>query len=160
MPERKDESSYGPLILIAVFKLLKAALLIAVGFGLNHLLHGDAQEMLRHWVHAVRVDPENRFIHAAIGKLTGLSERQLRELSVGTFLYAAVFLTEGIGLLLRMRWAEYLTVFSTAALLPVEICEMIDRPRTIKGAVLVLNALIVIYLIRRLYHTRKAAPSA
>ena len=157
MPERKDESSYAPLLLIAVFKLLKAALLIAVGFGLHRLLHGDAGEMLRHWAHAVRVGPENRFIHLVIRKITGLSERQLHALNVGTFIYAAVFLTEGIGLLLRFRWAEYLTVISTAALLPIEAYEMIAHPRTVKGIVLVLNVLIVIYLIRRLYRTRRPA---
>jgi uncharacterized membrane protein (DUF2068 family) len=157
MPERRDQSSYAPLVAIAIFKLLKGALLIAVGFGLHHLVHGDAEQILRHSARAVRVDPDNRFIHLAISKITGLSERQLRQLSIGTFLYAAVFLTEGIGLLLRLRWAEYLTVISTAALLPLEVYEMIEHPRPIKAVVLVLNILIVIYLVRRLYRTRKAA---
>jgi len=144
---------------IAAFKLLKGGLLIAVALGLHHLLSAQGEDVLRHWARAVRVDPENRFIHAAISRITGLSPRQLRELSVGTFLYAAVFLTEGTGLLLRQRWAEYLTVISTAALLPVEIYEMVDRPRPIKGVVLVLDAIIVVYLIVRLWRTHQR-PSA
>ena len=157
MPQRKDQSSYGPLIAIAVFKLLKGGLLCVVGFGLHHLLRVDAQEVVRHWVHAVRVDPDNRFIHAALAKITGLSERQLRDISIGTFIYAAVFLTEGIGLLLRQRWAEYMTVISTAGLLPIEVYEMVDRPRLAKAIVLILNLVIVGYLVRRLYRTRRRA---
>jgi len=160
MPRRRDESSYGPLIVIAIFKLFKAALLIALGLGLHHLIAAGPQEVLVRWAHAARADPQNRFVHAVIAKVTGLSERQLHALSVGTFLYAAVFLTEGVGLLLRFRWAEYLTVISTAGLLPVEVYELFERPRPVKGLVLVLNVAIVVYLVRRLIRTRPSALNA
>jgi len=157
MPRRRDESSYGPLIVIAIFKLLKAALLIVLGLGLHHMLATGPGDVLERWARAVRVDPQNHVVHAAIAKVTGLSERQLHALSVGTFLYAAVFLTEGVGLLFRFRWAEYLTVVSTAGLLPIEIYEMVKHPRPVKGLVLVLNAAIVVYLVLRLVHTRRGA---
>jgi uncharacterized membrane protein (DUF2068 family) len=153
----KADHSSSVLIVIAIFKLLKATLLIAVALGIHHLLHHDADDILKHWVHAVRIDPENKYIHAGISKVTGLNERTLRDISFGTFAYGTLFLIEGTGLLLRKRWAEYLTVISTTGLLPLEVYELFHRPRPAKVIVLVANVLIVIYLVFQLYRTRKAA---
>ena len=63
------------LLLIAVFKLLKVAALILIGAGAL------------------------RLIHAAIARITDVSPRKLEAIGVGLFIYATLFLTEGIGLL-------------------------------------------------------------
>ena len=47
------------------------------------------------------MDPDNRFIHRAMLKVFNVTPKQLKELSAGTFIYAAVFLTEGTGLVTR-----------------------------------------------------------
>ena len=153
MAQSKPQSA-AVLVLIGLFRLLKAALLFSIGLGLHHMLHHDAERFMRECVHAVRIDPDNRHIHAGIEKLTGLSHRRLEELSFGTFAYATLFAVEGIGLVLRLRWAEYLTVISTSGLLPVEIFELIHRPRPAKAIILVLNVAIVIYLVIGLYRSR------
>jgi len=41
-----------------------------------------------------------------------------------TFIYSAIFLTEGTGLALRSAGAEYLTIVTTASLLPLEVYEL------------------------------------
>jgi len=147
-PKRSPESSFV-LILIALFKLLKASLLIAVGIGAIKFLHKDFYATVMHWVQALRVDPDNHFVHAFLTKIFSITPKQLRELSVGTFLYAGLFATEGIGLLLRKRWAEYFTIVTTGLLIPIEIYE-IQRHFTItKAIVLAVNVAIVWYLVRR-----------
>jgi uncharacterized membrane protein (DUF2068 family) len=153
-----NEQGTSVLLVIAVFKILKAALLISVGLGIHHLLNRDASVILSHWVHAVRIDPDNKYIHAGISKITGLNERTLREISFGTFAYGGLFLIEGTGLLLRKRWAEYLTVVSTTGLLPLEVYELFHHPRLAKFVVLGANLLIVAYLAYRLYRTRSNRP--
>src|SRR5438270_852462 len=93
------------LVWIAIFKLVKGALLIAVAIGALKLLHRDVAETLTNLVQSMRADPDNRFIHKGLMKLGGLDDRKLEEIGVGSFFYAALLLTEGIGLLLRKRWA-------------------------------------------------------
>lgn len=144
-------------MLIGLFRLLKAALLFFVGLGLHHMLHHDSEQFLRECVHAVRVDPDNRHIHGLIARVTGLNPKTLHELSIGTFAYATLFAVEGIGLVLRLRWAEYLTVISTTGLLPLEIYELIHRPRPAKAIILVVNIAIVVYLVIGLYRSHVAA---
>ena len=142
---------------IALFKLVKSAALIALGVGALMLVHdGDAYSTLCHVVSELRLDPDNRAIHAAISKISGLDARRLGELSVGTFVYAAVFLVEGTGLLLRKRWAEYLTTVVTGSFIPFEIYEMVRHPSVLKASGIVVNALIVLYLVLRLVKSKAA----
>src|SRR5580704_1211101 len=137
--------------MIAVFKFFKAVLLIAVGIGVLRLLHKDVASVIRHWSEALRVDPANRFLDAALGKATRVRPDQIKKLGLGSFLYAGLFLTEGTGLWLRKRWGEWLTVIITSSLVPVEIYEIYRRPSYVKVVVLALNVAFVLYLI---YHMR------
>ena len=136
-------------MLIALFKLLKGILLIAAGIGALKLLHKDVFETVSHWVDILRVDPDNRFIHGLISRVLSISPKQLQAASVGTFVYAALLLTEGTGLLLRKRWAEYFTIITTAGLIPLEVYEIVRRVTAAKIAVLIINVAIVVYLIAR-----------
>jgi uncharacterized membrane protein (DUF2068 family) len=138
------------LLLIALFKLFKAGLLIIVGVGALRLVHRDIADVVEHWTQILRVDPESRFIHRIIAKLFAVTPKQLKELGVGTFFYASLLLTEGIGLLLRKHWAEYFTVITTAALLPLEIYELVEHFTAVKVVVLAVNVAIVWYLVARL----------
>jgi uncharacterized membrane protein (DUF2068 family) len=79
--------------------------------------------------------------------LSILDDKRLKELSIGTFFYSALFMTEGIGLSLGKRWAEYLTVVSTASLLPIELYEIAKHTTIGKLVALVINVAVVAYLI-------------
>jgi uncharacterized membrane protein (DUF2068 family) len=135
------------LRLIAAFKLLKAFALIAVGVGALRLLHKDLAAEAEHWVNVFRVDPHNHFIDLLLTKLSILDDRRLKELSVGTFVYAAIFLVEGAGLALGKRWAEYFTIITTSSLLPIEIYELARRVSVGRSLALLINLAIVVYLL-------------
>jgi uncharacterized membrane protein (DUF2068 family) len=147
-------SGSATLLLIALFKLFKGFLLLAVAIGAVRLLHKDIAESLEHWVRVLRVDPENHYIHRLLAKLFAVTPRQLRELSAGTFIYSGLLLTEGVGLLLRKRWAEYFTVITTGLLIPLEVYELARHFTAAKVAVFVINVLIVWYLLARLRRER------
>jgi uncharacterized membrane protein (DUF2068 family) len=136
-------------VLIGVFKLLKALLLITVGIGAIKFLHKDVGQTVAHWTQVLRVDPNNRFVHQLLAKIFRVTPKQLRELSVGTFLYAGLFAIEGFGLLLRRRWAEYFTIVTTSGLIPLEVYELARHLTMAKLVVLLVNATIVVYLAAR-----------
>ena len=142
------------LLLIALFKLIKGILLLAVGIGALKLLHRDVAQTVGHWVDILRVDPDNRIIHRILARVLTVTPAQLRAASAGTFVYAGLLLTEGLGLLFRKRWAEYFTIVTTAGLIPIEVYELSRRVTTVKVAVLIINVAIVAYLVRRV---RKAS---
>jgi uncharacterized membrane protein (DUF2068 family) len=150
-------SEDGLLRLIAIFKFLKASLLMALGIGLFRLIHRDVGVALEHWVRALHLDPGSHYVNLAMEKAAHLSPQQVRKIGFGSFLYAGLFLTEGAGLWLRKRWGEWLTVIITSSAVPVEIYEIHRHPSYAKIVVLALNVAIVIYLI---YHVRRAGRAA
>jgi uncharacterized membrane protein (DUF2068 family) len=146
----KTPEPFSPILfLIALFKLFKAALLIVVGLGALKLLHKDLSTTALHWAQVLHMDPENRYIHRILARVFRVTPKQLKELSVGTFIYAGLFLTEGLGLLLRKHWAEYFVIVTTSLLVPLEIYELVRHFTVVKLAVLVINVLIVWYLVVR-----------
>ena len=64
---------------------------------------------------------------------------RLKAIGVGTFLYALLYLIEGIGLLLRKHWAEYFTVIMTGLFIPLEIYEVARKVTTIRVGLLAIN---------------------
>jgi len=98
------------ILSIGLFKLVKGLLLVLVGLGAHALLHRDIGDTILKLVDALRVDPDNRYVHAALERVLNVTPNQLKEISAGTFIYAGLLLTEGIGLLMRKHWAEWFTV--------------------------------------------------
>ena len=138
------------LRLIAVFKFLKGALLIAVSVGAFRLLHKDLGEIAGRWVDTLRLDPGNHFVDAAVARISNLSPEQIKKLGLGGLLYAGLFFVEGTGLWLRKRWGEWVTVIITSTLVPFEIYEIHRHATWVRIGALVINVAIVLYLIHRI----------
>jgi uncharacterized membrane protein (DUF2068 family) len=139
------------LRLIAVFKLLKAVLLIAVAAGAVHLLHSDIANMAEHWVRVSGLYPGHRYLGVALRKISSLTPNRIRELALGSVVYAALFLTEGIGLWFLKRWAEWVTVIITSSLVPIEVYGIYRHPTPVRVVALGLNIAVIWYLVRQIY---------
>lgn len=139
------------LTLIGILKLIKATMLILLGIGAIKLIGDpDVRGHLEHWMTALGVDPHGKHLAAMLEKLGGVDAHRFRQIGIGSFLYASLFLTEGIGLLLQKTWAEILTVIITTSFIPLEVYEMVEHESVVKGVVIALNVAVVVYLVRRL----------
>ncbi|MEO6829851.1 MAG: DUF2127 domain-containing protein [Acidobacteriaceae bacterium] len=134
------------LELLGVLKLLKGAFFVGLGFALLQMLHHDLYMLALRAVEKLHLDPDRRLIADLLDKVTLITNHRLKQISVLVFIYAAVDFLEGIGLVLEKRWAEYLTLILTIALLPIEMFKLIHHPNHWTALVLVVNILIVIYL--------------
>ena len=140
--------------LIALFKLLKAVLLIAVGVTALKLLHMNIASLAESWVAMLGLDQNSGFVGRALSAAAALTPNRVRDLIVGSFFYGGLFLTEGIGLWLLKRWALWFTVIITSSFLPVEIYELARHPSAGKVVLLVLNLALVGYLIQQIREGR------
>lgn len=126
---------------------MKAILFISMGFGVIRLLHRDIADVLMRFVLALRFDPENRFINVLLEKSALLSPHRLKEISFAIFLYAALDIIEGTGLVLEKVWAEYFTLILTGSFLPWELYEIIRHVTVLKVVLTLLNLAVFIYLV-------------
>ena len=141
---------------IGVFKLMKAAVLAALGVA---ALGSVPETFVRSATHVLAWTGAflgHRAVRAALERVLAMKEHTLRELGAVSLIYAAVFLVEGVGLLARRRWAEWMTVIVTASFVPFEIYELARRPGVGKVLALGLNVAIVVYLARRRMRERAA----
>lgn len=149
------------LLLIGLFKLVKAIFFVAVAAGAMHFLHHDLGQALNRLVDIFDLDTENRFIALLLGKVDLVTQdphllhhriRQFSMLSVG---YALLCLVEAYGLLRKRVWAEYFTLWLSTAFVPWELWELLRHPDWWRLAVPVINLLIVGYLIWLLRRKRR-----
>jgi uncharacterized membrane protein (DUF2068 family) len=146
---QRSKKSDWVIISIGVLKLVKSVSLLVLGIALVHWRHDDLGEVAARWLKDAWLARPH--VDALVVKLSLLRKETIDEFAIGSFVYSALLLIEGIGLSLRKRWAEYLTVGITASLLPFEFYEL-HRRVTVSGIVVaVVNLAILVYLIARLY---------
>jgi uncharacterized membrane protein (DUF2068 family) len=146
---------FEPLRWIGAYKLLKGLLSLIGGLLVLRLLHRDLPEIVAHWMSILSIRPHSALGHFILSKVIAIHGRQLDTLSALLFGYTVVAFVEGIGLLMRQTWAEWLTVVTTAALIPYEILEFTRRFTWVRATILVLNILVVVYLIWRIRRDRQ-----
>ena len=146
------------LVVIAVFKLFKGVLLIALGLGAFRLADPATVHHLMNWLLHFSLTTGQQFIDKTIDLLSKLTRGHAAALGLGAMLYGSLFTVEGVGLWKGKRWAEYLTVIATSLLLPFELYELVHRPSIWKAAGIVVNLGIVAYLAYLLRRRVKDAP--
>jgi uncharacterized membrane protein (DUF2068 family) len=143
------------LLLVGLFKLSKAIFFTAVGAGAMDLMDKNISAVVLRVIDALRIDPERHFVGILMEHVGLIDSHQLKRAGILSFLYAAVCLVEGTGLMLEKRWAEYFTVTLTSLGLPWEIYELMHRYSHFKVGVMVVNVVVLIYLVRILRKRRQ-----
>lgn len=144
------------LVLIALARWAKAAVLIGAGVLAFHLLRPGASEEVKEWITALPFATEQRVGQRALRWLLGAGPRRVQLLGLSAFAYAALFAVEGTGLWMQKRWAEYFSIVATSSLLPLEIYEVLRRVTILRIAVLVSNVAIVAYLVWKVRTPRRS----
>jgi uncharacterized membrane protein (DUF2068 family) len=138
--------------IIAIFKFLKAAGLIAIAFGAIKMLDPATGEMLGRWINALSNTSAHPHIESYLIKLNNFDSRHIQEFGVVAFANSTQFMIEGNGLLHEARWAEYLTIVATSSLVPFEIYELVQKLTVVRAAALLINLAAVAYLVWRIRH--------
>jgi uncharacterized membrane protein (DUF2068 family) len=141
------------LKLIAVFKILKGLFLLTAGFSLL-FLNSRARWMdaVSDWAGDELLVVHNRTLLYLLNRLQdAMSGGHLRATGLLALFYSAVLFTEGTGVYLQQRWAEFLMIFATAALIPLEIHHLWMKPSLGATVILAVNGFIVwfLYLVLR-----------
>ena len=137
---------------IIVERIVKAIVLIALAIG---FLVAGRKGWLSEWAEYAQ-DQLN--LNAGHFLITRLALRLLvyvgnfshvTVVAIAAIVYALLEGTEGVGLALQRRWAEYLTVIATGLAIPYEAYEVIRHITLFKVGALLLNLAVVGYLAYR-----------
>jgi uncharacterized membrane protein (DUF2068 family) len=164
---RRSEPAHDPAIfldarrvrylrLIALFKISKGVLLLVLGVSLLFLnARIGWMDVLSNWIADEILLKHSKPLAYLLHKLQALlAGGTLRATGFLALFFSSVFLTEGIGVYMQQRWAEFLMIFATATLIPLEIRHLWHRPGLVSALILLANCFIVWFLYRVLRHDR------
>lgn len=147
------------LVAIALFRLVKAAFLIAGGFGALRLLRPAVARRVAEWVGSLPFAGEHDVVRRALVFVTHLSPEKAELIAAAAFAYAALFIVEGVGLLLQKEWAEWLTLIATVSFIPFEVVEVVRKQTAVRWGVIAVNVAIAAYLLVRRLRKRRGRAS-
>jgi uncharacterized membrane protein (DUF2068 family) len=133
---------------IILEKGLVGILALLLSAGLLSLVNQDLELFAIQLADALNLDTDNRFLKLILTQLMDVKVSTLIGVSVVGFLYSILNFVEAVGLAMRYRWAEYLTVVATAIFIPFEVYELFVRLTPFRVTALVINVLIVVFLLR------------
>ncbi len=85
------------LLAIAVFKFAKFVGLTALGIGALQMLRPEVALGAENWATELALSDERKVLQFALGKANAMSDARLRAVGIGCFVYATIFLIEGVG---------------------------------------------------------------
>ncbi len=135
---------------VALFELLKGAVVLLAGLALLALLHTDVQakaEMLVNYLHA---DPAWKVTHEFINFASHVNDTRIWLFTFFAVFYALVRFVEAFGLWHELVWAEWFAVLSAGIYLPLEIYQMVHHLTLYKMTIFLGNVAILVYLARLL----------
>lgn len=159
-PTPRAQPALPTLRFIAIAKLVKGLLVVAIGLGAFRLINRDLAESARNLTTHFRIDPENHYVRRLIEKLANIDAAHLRDYGVVSLLFAAELFTEGIGLWLNQNWAKYMVLVGTGFFIPFEAVACFRRFSWEHLLLFAVNVAIVVYVafVVRREHTAPAPP--
>ena len=146
------------LKLIALFKIAKGVLLLILGISLLFLkAHDIWLDAISDWADDEILLQHSKAVHFLLNQLQSvLAGGTLRATGFLALFYCGVLLTEGIGVYMEKRWAEWFMICATGALIPLEVRHfwhqvMSHQPFLAAALLLLANCFIVwfLYLVLR-----------
>jgi uncharacterized membrane protein (DUF2068 family) len=161
------------LRLLAVERGVRGLLVVLLAYGVYRFSNAKASisrvfeqdlPLLRPLASKLGYDLDDSGVVSSIRSLFAARHSTLALVTYGLLAYAALQLTEAVGLWRLKRWGEYFAVVATSVFLPLEVYELSHRVTVTRIGALVVNLAAVLYLLlsKRLFGLRggKAAYEA
>jgi uncharacterized membrane protein (DUF2068 family) len=154
------------LYLIIFFKLVKGLLAgflsVVLYFQPATQFQSDYEQLMsrpavKEVFHYLRIHPENRFFTRLAIRIADVTDAGVREAAIGALLWSLFPLTEGIGMIFRVRWAGWLAILESGFFVPLEMYKLLEEFSWFMVGVTIINIGIVWYLYsnrERLFYPR------
>jgi uncharacterized membrane protein (DUF2068 family) len=152
---------------IALFKITKGVLLLILGVSILFLrAHDTWLDAISDWADDEILLHHSKTVHFLLNKVQDvLAGGTLRATGFVALFYCSVLFTEGIGVWMEKRWAEWLMICATGTLIPLETRHLwhqvvSHQPFIAAAAILLVNCFIVWFLYLVLKRGKSEAPIA
>jgi uncharacterized membrane protein (DUF2068 family) len=145
---------------VALFEFFKGSFVVLMGFCALALVHKDVWLYAESLLVRLHINTDRRSAQLFLDFADSVTDARLWAAARIAFAYAALRFTEAYGLWKGRSWAEWVALVSGALLLPLEIRELMRGLSVLRGAVLVGNLAVVIYMLYVIRDNRRERQNA
>jgi uncharacterized membrane protein (DUF2068 family) len=139
---------------IALFEIVKGALVLAAVCGLLSLRHTDLHAAADAFLIRHGFNPERHYPRLFIETMASATHEHVGKIIAIGVAYVVLRFVEGYGLWRAKRWAEWVAVISAGIYLPFEFEHLAFHRNLASASVIVGNIIIMIYLAKLLIQQR------
>jgi uncharacterized membrane protein (DUF2068 family) len=132
---------------VALVELIKGIFVVLMGLCALALVHKDVWLYAESLLALLHINTDRQFAQVFLDFADSVTDARLWAAARIAFAYAALRFTEGYGLWKGRTWAEWVALVSGTLLLPLEIRELMRGLSWTRGALLVVNLGVVIYML-------------
>jgi uncharacterized membrane protein (DUF2068 family) len=152
---RKIKQSKGGLRLVSIFEAGKGLIVLLTGFGLLLLIHKNLHAVGEQLVLHLHLNPARHYPHIFVDAIHRLNDFQLWALALSALIYSVARLVEAYGLWFQQQWAKWFGFLTGGIYIPLELYEAFRGLTWPKVTVLIVNLIVVAYLGKALYQSRR-----
>jgi uncharacterized membrane protein (DUF2068 family) len=147
-PTIHDSEHIKGLRTVATVELVKGLIVVAAGLGAFSMRHHkDIWGVAESFLEFFHVNPYHHYVGVFIALVSQISDVRLWKIALVASVYALMRFVEAFGLWYGLPWAEWMAFISGAVYIPFEAADLIRRPTLFRVAVIVVNALVVLYML-------------
>lgn len=149
---------------VAVLEAGKGLFGLALGVWLVTLRHKDLETVAAHllyFLHRVlHLSPDSHIAHTIMRGAARVNHENIHLWALLAFAYTAIRFTEGVGLWLEKKWAEWFAVISCTLYTPYLAMEVKRHHNVFTWGGLIINLLILAYMAWLLWDSHKSREQA
>lgn len=145
---------------VAMFEFFKGVSVVLMGLCALALVHKDVWLYAESLLALFHVNTDRRSAQLFLDFADGVTDARLWAAARIAFAYSALRFTEAYGLWKGRTWAEWVALVSGALLLPLEVHELMRGLSAVRGALLVGNLAVVLYMLHVIRTNRRERRNA
>ena len=147
-PVVHDSEHFKGVRTVATVEFVKGLIVVAAGLGVFSMRHHkDLWGIAESFLEFFHANPYHHYVGVFIALVSRFNDVRLWKIAVAASIYAAMRFVEAYGLWYALPWAEWMAFISGAVYIPFEMIDLIRRPTPIRLAIIVINALVVLYML-------------
>ena len=131
---------------VALFELVKAIFVLAMGLCAVLLVHRDVWLMAESLLARLHINTDRHYAQVFLDFADNVTDARLWAAARIAFAYAVLRLAEAYGLWRARAWAEWVALVSGTLLLPVEVRELFRGVTLMRSLVFLGNVAVVLYM--------------
>lgn len=145
---------------VAVLEFSKGVFVVVMGICAIALVHKDVWLIAENLLSRLHVSTDHRWAQIFLDFADSVTDARLWAAVRFAFAYAALRFAEGYGLWKERTWAEWVAFVSGTLLLPWEVRELFRGVTFWRGALLMGNIAIVLYMLYVILENRRERRNA